>query len=117
MAIIQKLYSTPGWGRTIGVCVCSFVVVVSIGKLRGVSTYRGYLLPRCNHQYGLRFETQFSRDLETARFEHGAAGWQSAALPQSYHASATFIIMFWKLFESFPFVFGNLFVSYISTDI
>ena len=47
------------WGRTIGVCVFSFLVVV----------------------------TQFSRDLETARFKPGAAGSQSAALPQCHHAS------------------------------
>ena len=39
-----------------------------------------------NHQYGLRLETQFSRDLEMARFEPGA-GSQSATLPQSYRAS------------------------------
>ena len=31
-----------------------------------------------NHQYGLRLETQLSRDLETARFEPGATGSQSA---------------------------------------
>ena len=46
-----------------------------------------WLLPRCNHQYRLRLETQFSRDLEKARFKPGASGSQSAAVPQSYHAS------------------------------
>ena len=46
-----------------------------------------HLLPWRNHQYGFCLETQFSRDLETARFEPGAAGLQSAALPQSYRAS------------------------------
>ena len=38
---------------------------------------------------------QFSRDLETARFEPGAARSQSAALPQSYRASVyTYYIIF-----------------------
>ena len=39
-----------------------------------------WLLPWRNHQYGLRLEPQFSRDLVTARFEPEAAGSQSATL-------------------------------------
>ena len=59
--------------------VASYGHPYSIGKLCGVSTYRGHLLPQRNHQYGLRLETQFSWDLEMARFEPRAAGSQSAA--------------------------------------
>ena len=50
------------------------------------SRIRRVILPQRNHQNGLHLETQFSRDLETARFELGAAGSQSTALPQSYRA-------------------------------
>ena len=47
----------------------------------------GFIITCWSRQYGFNLETLFSRDLETARFEPGAAGSQYAALPQSYHAS------------------------------
>ena len=47
----------------------------------------------------LQLRRRFSRDLETARFEPGSAGWESAALPQSYRASVmlqTFYLLYFK---------------------
>ena len=49
--------------------------------------FKGFIITCWSRQYGSNLETQFSRDLETARFEPGAAGSQPAALPQSYRAS------------------------------
>ena len=53
------------WGR----------MVDRIRRARGPAPFHRplHLLPQRNHQYGLHLETQFSRDLETARFELGAA--------------------------------------------
>ena len=62
------------------------------------------LLPRRNHQYGISLETQFSRDLETARFEPGAAGSQSTAEPQSYQASVIAVSCFEKCLNFFSMV-------------
>ena len=57
---------------------------------------RDYLLSRRNHQYGLRLEARFSRDLEPVGFEPGAAGYQSTTLPQSYRASVLSNLLFCK---------------------